>query len=199
MAARRTYRDIVREIALDNYGYVTTGAAADAGVPAAELPKLAARGGLDSISYGLYRVPDIPHTEKDQLAEALFRVGRGAYLYGETVLAMHGLVDAISRKVKVATARRVRSRLPLFVEVTRVRGNARTTTYEGLTAQPVAEAILACRDSFETEQLFETIKRARTEGLMSTTELRRVEEVLRARNTQNPSSAFDRRNSASAT
>ena len=45
MAAETKYRDIVREIALDQYGYVTTKQAAEAGVPAVELPKLAARGG----------------------------------------------------------------------------------------------------------------------------------------------------------
>lgn len=38
-----TYRQVVREIALDNYGYVTTKDAAEAGVPAVELPKLATR------------------------------------------------------------------------------------------------------------------------------------------------------------
>jgi hypothetical protein len=54
------YRDVVCEIALDRYGYVTTREAIDAGVPAVEFPKLAARGGLMDVAYGLYRVPDIP-------------------------------------------------------------------------------------------------------------------------------------------
>ena len=40
------YRQTVREIALDQYGYVTTRDAADAGVPVVELRKLAARGAL---------------------------------------------------------------------------------------------------------------------------------------------------------
>ena len=64
MAAEVKYREIVREIALDHYGYVTTKEAAEAGVPTVELPKLAARGGLVNVAYGLYRVPDIrrPHT-----------------------------------------------------------------------------------------------------------------------------------------
>ena len=66
-----TYRQIVREIAIDSYGYVTTTQAVAAGVPAIELPKLAARGGLDHVAYGLYRVPDLPSTAYDQFAEAL--------------------------------------------------------------------------------------------------------------------------------
>lgn len=44
MAAKVKYREVVRELALDRYGYVTTKDAVGAGVPAIELPKLAARG-----------------------------------------------------------------------------------------------------------------------------------------------------------
>ena len=108
MAAVAKYRDVVREIALDHYGYVTTKAATEAGVPAAELPKLAARGGLKNVAYGLYRVPDVPPTEFDQFAEALLRVGKGAFLHGESVLALFGLADVNPRQIKVAVHRRAR-------------------------------------------------------------------------------------------
>jgi len=93
MAVKVRYRDVVREIAYDNYGYVTTKDALDAGVPAVELPKLAARGGLMNVAYGLYHVPDVPPTRFDQFAQALLRVGEGAYLHGESVLALFGLAD----------------------------------------------------------------------------------------------------------
>lgn len=53
-----TYRDILREIAFDNYGFVTTRAAVEAGVLATELPKISSRGGLQSVAYGLYRVTE---------------------------------------------------------------------------------------------------------------------------------------------
>ena len=88
MAAEAKYRDVVREIALDQYGYVTTKQAAEAGVPAVELPKLAARGGLENVAYGLYRLPDAPASAFDQFAEALLRAGEGSYLHGESVLAL---------------------------------------------------------------------------------------------------------------
>lgn len=173
------YRDIVREIALDHYGYVTTKEAAEAGVPAVELPKLAARGGLENVAYGLYRVPDIPPTPYDQFAEALLRAGEGAYLHGESVLALFGLADVNPRQIKVAVRRRARAKLPPFIELTRVKGEARTTFYEGLTAQPVADAILECRGRIETERLLEAAKQARGEGLLTTTEWARVRKGLR--------------------
>jgi len=179
-AAGQTYREVVREIALDHYGYVTTEQAAEAGVPAVELPKLAARGGLENVAYGLYRVPDIPPTAYDQFAEALMRVGEGAYLHGESVLALFGLADVNPRQIKVAVRRRARPQLPPFVELTQVKDDAPTTFYEGLEAQPVAEAILECRGRIERGRLREAVKQARKEGLLTTTEWHRVRKGLQS-------------------
>lgn len=178
MAADTKYRKVVREIALDHYGYVTTRDAADAGVPPVELPKLAARGGLENVAYGLYRVTDIPPTPYDQYAEALLRVGDDAYLHGESVLALFGFADVNPRYVKVATPRRARPRLPAFVTVTQTEPGARTTIYEGLTAQPVADALLECRGRVATERLLAAAKQARAEGLLSTAEWQHVRKEL---------------------
>lgn len=180
MVAQVRYRDIVREIALDHYGYVTTKAAAAAGVPAIELPKLAARGGLEAVAYGLYRVSDVPSTAFDQFAEALLRAGEGAFLHGESVLALFGLAYVHPRRIKVAVRKRTRPRLPPFIELTLVREDVRTTSYEGLESQTVADAILECRGRIETERLMDAAKEARKEGLLTTTEWRRVGKVLRS-------------------
>ena len=179
MVADAKYRDIVREIALDHYGYVATREAVEAGVPAVELPKLAARGGLVNVAYGLYRVPDIPPTRYDQFAEALLRAGKGAYLHGESVLTLFGLADVNPRRIKVAVPRRARPKLPAFVELTQVRGDVDTTFYEGLAAQSVADALLECRGRIETERLLDATKQARAEGLLTTTEWQRVRKGIR--------------------
>lgn len=172
------YRDVVREIATSNYGYVTSRDAVEAGVPAVELPKLAARGGLENVAYGLYRVPDVPPTPYDQFAEALLRVGEGSYLHGQSVLALFGLADVDPRRIKVATHRRVRAKLPAFVDVTQVHVGATTTFYEGMASQLMADAILECRGHIETERLQDAAKHARKDGLLTTTEWRRVRKGL---------------------
>ncbi|EGV40137.1 hypothetical protein AUP69_04840 [Corynebacterium glutamicum] len=69
-------------------------------MPAVELPKLAARGGIESISYGLYRFSEIPIAHLDQFAEALLRVGPSGFLYGETVLSIFGLAHLNPRKLQ---------------------------------------------------------------------------------------------------
>lgn len=180
MAVEVKYRDIVREIALDHYGYVSTRDAAEAGVPAVELPKLAARGGLENVAYGLYRVPDVPPTRYDQFAEALLRAGAGAYLHGESVLALFGLADVNPRQIKVAMRRRARPKLPAFVELTQVRTDVRTTFYEGLESQPVADALLECRGRIDTERLVAATEQARAEGLLTTAEWQRLRKGIRS-------------------
>ena len=179
MNADVKYRDLVREIALDQYGYVTTRDAVEAGVPAGELPKLAARGGLDNIAYGLYRVPDVPPTRFDQFAEALLRVGKGAYLHGESVLALFGLADVNPRRIKVAIGRRARPTLPAFVDLTEVKAGARTTFYEGLGSQPVADALLECRGRVQDQRLLAAAKQARGAGLLTTAEWHMLRKELR--------------------
>lgn len=179
MAAKLKYRDIVREIAHDNYGFVTTKAAVNAGVPAVELPKLAARGGLTNIGYGLYRVSDIPPTHIDQYAEALLRMGDDSYLHGESVLALFNLAEVNSRQVRIASLRRVRAKLPAYIKHTRVTDSVPNTFYEGLHSQPVAEALLECRGRIETNRLADATRQARKDGLLTAAEAKRVLQGLR--------------------
>jgi hypothetical protein len=70
--------------------------------------------------------------------------------------------------------------LPPFIELTRVKDDMRTTLYEGLEAQPVADAILECRGRIETERLLDAAKQARREGLVNTPEWYRVRKGLRS-------------------
>lgn len=178
MFNKQSYRDLVREIALDNFGFVTTSAALKAGVPGVELPKLASRGGLENVAYGLYRVTDVPPTRFDQLAEALLRVGNDAYLFGETVLALFGLADLNPRTIKVAVHKRTRPQLPTHIELIHVRGESMTALYEGLRSQTVAEAILECRGRVESARLTQAAQQARAQGLLTTEEFTNVKKAL---------------------
>lgn len=168
------YRSLLREVALDQYGFVTTSDAAEAGVPVVELPKLAARGGLVNVAYGVYRMTDIPATPLDQFAESLLRVGDDARLYGESVLALFGLADVNPRRITVATPRRVRRTLPAHIEVVKVSPEDHVAIHEGLACQPVADAILACRGRIEGSRLVDAARQAHDLGLLTSADRRRV-------------------------
>lgn len=173
------YRQTVREIALDQYGYVTTRDAADIGIPAVELRKLTARGALINVAYGLYRLADARPTEYDQFAEALLRLGDGAYLRGDAVLALHHLALVNPRQIRVGVPRRVRAALPEFIDLHEEQiPEDDLTIYEGLRATTVARALLDCRGQVMAERLLDAAKQAKAEGLLTGREYARVRRVL---------------------
>lgn len=175
---KQSYRDVLREIAYDNHGYVTVADAAEAGVPAIELPKLAARGGLEHYGYRLYRVTDIPPTEHDQFAEATLRAGGDSHLRGESVLALLGLGDVNPRKITVGTHQRIRRALPSYINLIRVPEGTKVSNYHGIRSQPVADAILECRGRIPASRLCDAAAQARAEGLLTTSEWRHVRKEL---------------------
>lgn len=181
MAAGVKNRDLVREIALGEYGFITTKQAVDAGVPAVELRKLAARGALINVAYGIYRVPDAPGSPFDQFAEALLRAGDGAYLRGDSVLALFGLADVNPRKIRVVAPKRTRAKMPAFMEVTAAPPEPpNLTRYEGLLAMRVADAILDCRGRIEPTRLREAARDARKEGLVTRVEYAKLQRELKS-------------------
>lgn len=174
-----TYREVVRDIAHDNFGYVTTKEAAAWDVPGPELRKLAARGALTNVGYGIYRSTEVPAGAHDQFAEALLRVGEDAYLTADAVLALHDLALVNPRRIRVGTRRRVRAHLPAFVEVvTKDVPEAELTTYEGLRSTTVAQALLDCRGVVMRERLRDGLREAWQKGLLTPAERVRVRRGL---------------------
>lgn len=107
-----TYRRQPHERALDQYGYVTTRDAAALGIPPVELRKLAERGGLTHVARGVFRFDDLPHTGREPFMKAVLRVGDGAFLTSDAVLALHDLGLVNPRRIRVGTPDRVRAALP---------------------------------------------------------------------------------------
>jgi predicted transcriptional regulator of viral defense system len=173
MALAPTYRRRLHERALDQYGYVTTKDAEELEVPAVELRKLRQRGGLDHVAHGLYRFEDIPHTDRDQFKEAVLRVGPGAFLDGDAVLALHGLGLVNPRRIRVATTGRPpRRQLPDFIElVDRPKLEEKDITeYEGIKTVTVARALLTCRGLVMQDRLLEALREAVDQGLVRRSE-----------------------------
>lgn len=175
MALAPTYRRRLYERALDQYGFVTTTDADEIGVPPGELRKLSHRGGLEHVGYGLYRFEDIPRTSRDQFMEAVLLAGPDAYLQADAVLALHNLALANPRRIRVATPRRNRRRLPKFLTVERRNLPAdERTLYEGIPATTIARALLDCRGVIMDEHLIEAAKEAARTGLLRRRDAQRV-------------------------
>jgi len=175
-----TYRQVLREFADERYGLVTTQDAIELGVPAVELRKLAARGALTHLARGLYRMPDIRPSQYDQFAEAVQRVGDGAYLTGDAVLALHNLALVNPRRIRVGTATRIRHELPPYVEIIRRQiPKEDLTEYEGIRSTTVAQALLDCRGLVMRERLLEALREATKKGLVTRSEAASTRAALR--------------------
>lgn len=179
MALATTYRRALRERALDQYGYITTRDADELGVPAGELRKLAHRGGLEHLAYGLYRFEDVPRTGKEQFMEAVLRVGHDAHLTGDAVLALHDLALVNPRRVRVAAHERIGRKLPEFIEVVRTNvPESERTRYEGIPATTIARALRDCKGTVMKGRLIDAAHEAARIGLLRRKEATRILEEL---------------------
>ncbi|MDR1213437.1 MAG: hypothetical protein LBK54_05025 [Propionibacteriaceae bacterium] len=102
-----TIREALWEIALDQYGYVTTLDAACLEVPEVELRKLAGRRKLVRVCQGVYRFPDFPVSQNDQFMEAvLWTRDPAATLSHETALDVRELSDVNPNVIHVTIPKR---------------------------------------------------------------------------------------------
>ncbi|MCA9830253.1 MAG: hypothetical protein KC495_07275 [Dehalococcoidia bacterium] len=175
-----TFRRKARELALGQYGYISTLEAGQLGIPVVELGKLADRGQIRHVAYGLYRFDDIPPTRYDQFYEAVARVGGDAHLTGDAVLALHELAQVNPRQIRVGTSRRVRAALPDWIKVVRESVDPDDLTrFELIPSTTVAFAIRACLGTVISERLKLALDEARRQGLVTPAEHSRLHAELR--------------------
>lgn len=170
--------DDIYDIAADEYGIVTAARAREAGAAPSELNRWCTDGRLLRRGHGVYKLARWVPTPYDAYAEAVALVGDRAYLHGLAVLAMHGLALVDPRAIEVATPKRVRRKLPSWVEPVAAPKGERTTSYEGIPSQRVADAIESCMDSVIPARLLEAAKQAHGEGLVTADEYDRLEKEL---------------------
>jgi len=161
-----THRETLRWLAFDHHGIVTTEQAAEVGVPAVEVRKLAARGALTRVGQGVYRMDEAPTTPLTPYAQALALVGTGARLVDESVLAVHDLALVNPRTIKVATDRRVRATLPATIEVVSSAAAGPVEFVEGLPTMPLRDALISCRGRVMRERLVEATRVAVARDLL---------------------------------
>ena len=91
---------------------------------------------------------------------------------------MHAMSVVDPRSVTVETPMRIRRKLPAWEKTVCAPENAKTTFYEGIPSQCVADAIEACKGSVMTERLIEATKHAQAEGLITSNEHERLMKEL---------------------
>jgi predicted transcriptional regulator of viral defense system len=99
----------VYEVAANQGGYITTAQAAETEVKQNTLTKMAARGQLERVSWGVYRLVHFPISPLDQYVEAtLWPLSVPGVISHESGLALYGLSDANPTRIHLTVPTRFR-------------------------------------------------------------------------------------------
>ena len=141
------------DVAIENHGLITTSLARKMGVAPGTLVDLAQRGRLMRIGQGVYQLVQYVPDVNDPYAQAVALVGEGAYLYGESVIAMLNLAPTNPDRIYVATANRVRKNLGDGIAVCKVKAGYRPVLIEGIPSQKVVDAIMSAKATMPVDRL----------------------------------------------
>lgn len=152
--------------AAENYGLITTAMAERNGISGMSLVMLERRGRLQRVGRGVYRLEQHPATEYDSYATLVAKAGKGAFLWGPTVLALEKLCPTDPATLYVAVPGRIRRQLGRGVIVKNGMDKASIRPLHGIPSQSIDEAIRASRGSIMTERLVEAANRAKDRGML---------------------------------
>ncbi|MCD9154197.1 type IV toxin-antitoxin system AbiEi family antitoxin domain-containing protein [Aeromicrobium duanguangcaii] len=181
-----TYRRDLWEVAAEHHGIVTTRQADDAGVPAVEVRKLAARGALERVGYGVYRHVGVPTDTRTELAAKLAEAGEDAFLEGDTVLAMFDLALVNPAQIYIGTPRRRRGKAPRHTVIT-YRPNMRDddlAVYDGMRCVTVRRALLDAVPHLIGERALDAVADAQRRELIDEVEATEIIGAIAGRNRQ---------------
>lgn len=178
----RNLKDKLFEIAIEQYGYVTTKDARRLGINPVELPKMAGRGHLQRVAQGVYRFALFPRDPLDPYMEAvLWPDGRGT-LSHETALAVHGLSDVNPPRIHFTVPADYNPRRAggeRYVIHRRDLPEEDVTRYEGIPIVTPRRALWDVIGSRLAPHLVDqAIRQARTRGLIREEEAGRLREHL---------------------
>lgn len=167
------------ERAAEQHGYVTTRDARDLGIDPAQLRLLAARGRLERVARGAYRVAVLPHRPHDDLAEAVaWTLGRGVVSH-ESAMVLHGIADVNPSRMHLTVPRDNHPRAAggeLYRLHRRHLDAADVTQADDIPVTTVERTVRDClANGTDPYQPRQAIGRAETEGLVR----RSVAESLR--------------------
>jgi len=175
-----SYYETIYEYAADNYGLITSAEAKALNISNVELVKLSHRGRLLRLGHGVYRIKHYIPTSYDKYAEAVAIAGDNAFLFRESVLAMHDLAFVNPTSIFVATTKKIRKTLPNHIRIEYVGSDeySDVTKYEGILSQSVISALLACKGKIMTERLVSAINKASKNGLITQAEAKYAKEEI---------------------
>lgn len=147
-----TYNTIF-DFAIENHGLITTEQAKDLKIRQGRLADLAHRGRLSHLGHGVYQLVQYLPTGNDAYAQAVALVGHGAYLFGESVVALLGLTSTNPDRIYVAAHGRVRRNSCKGISICKANAEDAPEPIDGIPAQSVFRALLAARRTMPASRI----------------------------------------------
>ncbi len=163
--------------AVDDFGLITSADASDLGMSRAEMVQQEKLGKLVRVARGVYRMPVWPSQPQAPYAIAVKAAGEGAFLCGESVVALLGLAPTDPARMRIASPRRCRRNLGPGVAVERMSGVA-PVCLEGVACQPVPEAIVSASRAMGVSRALQAAKEARLRGYITEDDEERIEKDI---------------------
>lgn len=163
--------------AVDDFGLITSAEAAALGMSNAEVVQQANMGRLVRVARGVYRMPVWPFQPEAPYAIAVKAAGEGAFLYGESVVALLELVPTDPAKMWVASPERRRRDLGSGARIVQVAG-IRPVLVRGVPCQPVPAAISAAAKTMGSERAIAAALEALKRGIITRDDADAIEKEL---------------------
>ena len=161
--------------AVDDFGLITSSEAADLGMSNAELVQQADRGKLVRVSRGVYRMPVWPFQKEAPYAIAVKSAGEGAFLCGESVVALLELAPTNPSTMWIGVPKRIRRDLGAGVRLVQTK-DVNPVWLNGIPCQPVAEAIEYAVVSMGGDRARQAADEAFRQGYISESDKTAIEE-----------------------
>ncbi|MEG0322859.1 MAG: type IV toxin-antitoxin system AbiEi family antitoxin domain-containing protein [Raoultibacter sp.] len=177
----------LRDIALDQYGYVTTAQAIGAGVSKQSLSMLTKRTRIERVTHGVYRIPQVAPTRYDRFMLALLWTGvPEAALSHETALDAYDVCDVnpTAIHITVNSTRRIRRKGGSgYVLHRQDLAKSQIAWWEEMRCVKLPVAIEQCiENGTPTYLISQAIENGRKRGLLTKDDETRLIRMMRERN-----------------
>ena len=167
------------ELATDQHGYLTTAQAQQLGIGRDTIRKMAKRGALQRVSWGVYRLPTFPASTFAEYMEAsLWPAGVSGVISHESALAIRDLSDVNPPKVHITVPKafRVRRAIPRYLVIHHADlSDTDIASVEGVPTTTVRRAIEDChRTHLGPALLRQAIEDGEREGYLRPDEAREL-------------------------
>ena len=173
-----SFFDTAYSISTENHGILTAFAARENGISSKDLARWVKIGRFIKLGNGVYKSSQYPSSEEDPYAIAVAQCGRGAYLYGESVLGFLRLMPTTIDRIYIKIPRRIRRHLPHGYIVSTGKRGYTPICINGVMCEKPIDAIRRCIGVQMGDRLLQAAQSTYRFGYIDKSELNQLQKEI---------------------